>query len=411
MISKKLVCLTCQKQYDIAPMFEGCPACRERGVVSPLEVTYDYDAVKARLDLSRWISAPRAIWKYEDLLPLSDPAHAVTLGEGDTPLLRVRTLTEASGLENLYVKNETCNPSWSFKDRQNAVGVSMARQFGFKRVTTSTTGNHGASTAAYAAAAGLSCAVFCHPEAPRVQHDLIRFYGAHSISLKDRRQFLSTLVRDYAYYPCTGLTPMPVASPFGVEGYKTIAYETVMQLNGRVPDRVYMPVAGGHGIYGIFKGFRELRSLAVVDRLPRMFGCQAEGCNPFVRSFKAGQREVTTVRNPASIALSIRDETGGDCGLNAIYDSEGAAVDVSDRDITRAAQLLARGGIAVEPAAAASVACALKAAKSGEISPRDLVVCVVTGAAVKWPEHLDRMVEEPIIHNPNFEELKLALWL
>jgi threonine synthase len=204
---------------------------------------------------------------------------------------------------------------------------------------------------------------------------------------------------------------MPVASPFGVEGYKTIAYETVMQLDGRVPDRVYMPVAGGHGIYGIFKGFQELRSLGVVDRVPRMFGCQARGCNPFVRSFQAGHQEVTTVRNPDSIALSIRDETGGDCGLRAIYGSGGAAVDASDPEIVRGARLLARGGIAVEPSSAASVACLLNAARAGEIPARELVVCVVTGAASKWPADLDRLVEEPIVHNPNFEELKLTLWL
>ncbi|MSS73854.1 MAG: pyridoxal-phosphate dependent enzyme [Candidatus Latescibacteria bacterium] len=411
MIAKKLVCMTCKKEYDIGPMFDGCPDCRQRGVVSPVEVVYDYNAVKAGLDLSAWLTAPRSIWKYRDLLPLSDPAHAVTLGEGGTPLVQIRTLNEASGLESLYVKNETCNPTWSFKDRQNAVSVSMARELGFKKVTTSTTGNQGVSTAAYAAAAGLECAVFCHPEAPRLQHDLIRFYGARSVSLKDRKQFLSTLVRDYGFFPCTGLTPLPVASPFGIEGYKTISYEIVMQLNGRVPDRIYAPVAGGHGIYGIYKGFRELKALSVVDRIPRMFGCQAEGCNPYVRSFQARQREVTTVKNPSTIALSIRDETGGDCGLRAIYDSDGAALDVSDPEIIRTAGLLARGGVAAEPASVAPVACALQAARAGQIGPRELVVCFVTGTAAKWPEALDRMVKEPIIHNPNFEELKLALWL
>jgi len=411
MIPQKLVCMTCKKEYDIGPMFEGCPECRGRGVVSPVEVIYDYDAVKAGLDLSAWLTAPRSVWKYRDLLPLPDPAHAVTLGEGGTPLLQVQTLGEASRLENLYVKNETCNPTWSFKDRQNAVSVSTARALGFKKVTTSTTGNQGVSTAAYAAAAGLECAVFCHPETPRVQHDLIRLYGARSISLKDRKQFLSTLVRDCGFFPCAGLTPLPVASPFGVEGYKTISYEIVMQLNGQVPDRVYAPVAGGHGLYGIYKGFRELKALSAVDRIPRMFGCQAEGCNPFVRSFRARQQEVTTVRNPSTIALSIRDETGGDCGLRAIYDSEGEALDASDQEIVRAARLLARGGIAAEPASAAPVACALACARAGQIGPRELVVCVVTGSAAKWPETLDRMVDEPIILNPNFEELKLALWL
>ena len=411
MIRKELVCVTTKNRYDIGPMFEGSPASREKGIASPVEVIYDYDAVKAKLDLSKWLRGPRSIWKFADLLPLSDPSHAVSLGEGDTPLLRLRALDEETGLENIYIKNETSNPTWSFKDRLNAVSVSMARELGFKKVACATTGNHGTSLAAYSAAAGMQCAIFCHPQTPQVQHDLIRSYGARSIVLKERTQYLSTLVRDYGYYPATTQSPMPVSNPFGVEGYKTIAYEVNLQLDGRVPDRIYAPVAAGDGLYGIWKGMTELKTMGIVDRLPRMFGCQAKGCNPFVRSFKAKRKEVKPVRNPTTDALSISDPTGGDCALDAIYTSKGAATDASEEEILYATKLLARGGIAVELASAVPVACAIRAAKKSEIGPRELVVCILTGAAMKWPDTLDRTVDEPVVRDPNFEELRLALWL
>ena len=155
----------------------------------------------------------------------------------------------------------------------------------------------------------------------------------------------------------------------------------------------------------------ELKTLQVISRLPRMFGCQAEGCNPFVRSFQASRREVSTVPDPTTVALSIREATGGSYALDAIYSSKGAALDVSDSDILRAARLLANGGVAAEPASAAGVACALRAAKTGDIGPREVVVCIITGPSVKWPDTLDLLGEEPLVNDPTFEELKLALWL
>jgi threonine synthase len=344
------------------------------------------------------------IWRFAPLLPVDEERFQVSLGEGGTPLVLLPRVSQATGLPNLYFKNETANPTWSFKDRFHAVAFSAGRMLGYTKAVTSTTGNHGASAAAYAAAAGLKCVVFCHPESSRVQRRMMALYGALPVVMENRKAMLEALVRDYGYFPVTSMAPLPVANAYGVEGYKTIAYEIWQQL-GRVPDHMVCPIAAGDALYGPWKGFCELRELGLIDRLPAMHGGQPAGCKPYVEAFRAHAERVGVETHPRSMALSIRDETGGRPALQAIYDSGGSAIDASEEEILAALRLLASAGILVEPASATSLACARKAG----FRPEETVVCLLTGSGAKWPEMLERIDNSAILENPTLEQLKPLL--
>jgi threonine synthase len=196
------------------------------------------------------------------------------------------------------------------------------------------------------------------------------------------------------------MTPRPVGTPFGVEGYKTIAFEVLMQL-GRLPDTVFVPVAAGDGLYGPWKGFRELGALGVSDPAPRMVAVQAAGCDPVVQGFVQGLSTVPVHPDPRTVALSIADETAGGVALRALRESGGAAVAVSDNAIGAAMRRLGRMGLAVEPSAATSVAGALAEQQAGRIGSDQDVVCIVTGGLVKWPDDLAAAVETDELDDPS----------
>ncbi len=368
MAGSGLRCCSCREEFSHGLYPAGCPACGE-----PLEVVYEYDGFRKD-------PGATGIWRYGAMLPVAEQRHHVTLGEGATPLVRL----PSAG--NFWFKNETANPTWSFKDRFHAVSLSAARMLGYRRVAASTTGNHGVSAAAYAAAAVMRCAVFCHRECPPLQRRMMRLYGAEVVVMEPRQAMLEKLARD-GWWPSTTMAPLPVANPYGVEGYKTIAYEIVEQL-GRVPDHVVCPVAAGDALYGPWKGFCELRQLGVTASAPAMHGAQAAGCNPYVVSFRARSDTVAVAKDPRSVALSIRDETGGWPALQAMYDSGGGALEASEEEIVEAVRRLARAGLLVEPASATALACALTAGFSAE----ETVVCLLTGSGAKWPETLERML-------------------
>ena len=390
-----LECRQCGRQFGLLAMFEGCPDCAA-GMMSPLEVNYDYDAFDGDALIAEWKERPPGLWSYHEFLPLADPRQAVTLCEGRTPLVRL----DVPGPGRIWLKDESRNPTGAHKDRFHSVSVSMARTLGLKKITAATTGNHGVSAAAYAARAGLSSLIFCDPEAPDVLQDLIQLYGGRVVLLRDRQAFLARLVRDFGWYPSTGLTPMPVGTPYGVEGYKSIAYEIYFQLGAKLPARVIVPVASGDVLYGPWKGFRELARLtgAADAALPRMVVAQSSGCDPIVTGFRAGEHQVPVHPNPQTVARSIGDATAAPITLSTLYESKGGAEAVSDADILATVTLLARrAGIAAEPSAAAAVAAALQMQARGEIGDDEDVVCIVTGGAAKWPDTIKRSVEPHLI--------------
>jgi threonine synthase len=356
------------------------------GKVGVLEVRYDYEMLREQQVLAQWQARRPEVWAYHELLPLEDSGQAVSLCEGGTPLIRL----ELTGPGRIWVKDETRNPTGAHKDRFHSVSISMARRLGLRKVVAATTGNHGTSAAAYCAKAGLAALIFCDPRAPRVLRDMIQFYGGHVAVLDSRQRFLERMVRELGWYPSTGLTPDPVGTPYGVEGYKSIAYEIYFQLGGRFPSRLIVPVASGDIFYGPWKGFLELQRLGADARgpPPQMFVAQSSGCDPIVRAIGARATKVPVHPHPHTIALSIGDATAAAITLDTAYESNGDGQAVSDEEIVAAVRLLAGVGLAAEPSGAAGVAAALALQRAGRIGAGEDVVCIMTGSAVKWPETL-----------------------
>jgi len=385
-----LRCSSCGATHELGPLFDGCMACGSERARPPLEVVYDCEGWRSRGLLEEWRKRTPGVWSYRELLPLPVSDAPLTLGEGGTPLMPIPD----SGPARLWIKNETRNPTGAHKDRFHSVGVSMARKLGFDRSTSGTTGNHGASLAAYTALGDMRCIIFCHPQSPVVLRHLAQLHGADVVVTKNRYEHLAWLTHERGWFPSTGLTPMPVGNPYGVEGYKSIGYEIFFQLGGHMPHHVLVPVAKGDALYGPWKGFKEIAALGHVgEPLPRMYAVQSTGCDPVVRGFEQKSKSVPVHPNPDTIALSIGDATAAPIALSTLYDSGGRAVAVSDAEILAAVRRLARVGVAAEPSGAASVAAAIKMNAQGAFAPGDDVICIVTGAAVKWPRELEMAIE------------------
>ena len=300
---------------------------------------------------------------------------------------------ETDGPGRIWIKDETRNPTGAHKDRFHSVSVSMAKHLGFRKVSASTTGNHGYSLAAYAAKAKLNCLIFCDVRSPELLRQGIQAFGARAAVLSNRRQHLEWLVKERNWYPSTGITPMPISTPFGVEGYKAIAFEIYDQLGQRMPSRVVIPVAVGDVLYGPWKGFNELKRLGAIGNLPRMHAVQSTGCDPIAQAYRAKADKVPVHPNPQTIAVSIGDDTAAPNTLKTLYQSGGKAETVSDQDIIAAMRTLAQAGIMAEPAGASGIAAMLAMQKCGEIGNDEDVVCVVTGGGLKWPDHLALAIE------------------
>lgn len=371
-----LECRGCRAQYPTGPAFSGCPACRAADKIQPLEVAYKH------LPRSLSLSGHTGIWRWSDWLPPLDDHNRVTLGEAFTPLVPL----EIEGIRaRLLLKNETMSPTWSWKDRPNAISISMARAFGFPEVIAISTGNHGTAAAAYAARAGIRCTVLCHEDAPALQIALMRSYGAKVIRRSERDSVASGLIAGGSIFPSTILCPRSgFANSYGVEGFKTIAFEITNDL-GRAPDCVFVPVGSGDGIYGIWKGFRELLQAGIIDRAPRMIACQSSGADSAVRAFRSISHHVTPVA-AKTIALSIAEPIVGGHAMRAIFESNGEAIAIADSDILAASRYTAKTGFSLEAASSAAVAGAVRFACRSE--EKGIWVVIGSGAGVKWPDQL-----------------------
>ena len=414
-MSKHLCSLDTGKTLPMEPLFTGSP---DTG--GALEVEYDYDWYRQILNADWFMrsdSKMDGIWRYSELLPIDETSvQPVTLGEGNTPLVRSRNVGPAHGLHNLFYKNETVNPTWSQKDRTHTVMATKAKEFGYRRVVTTSTGNHGASAAAYSAAAGLeACVVFCPYETSQLLLRFINSFGGTAIvsAWNGREALLKHMVKSLGWYPATGLGPGVGTNPYGLEGYKSIAYEIVRQL-GDVPHRVMMSVASGDSFYGVWKGFRELHRLGWVQRTPQMWACQPTGADVISRSLGEGLDVPLVLENPQSVAISTREPTSGAHVLRSIRESNGGAITVDDVDILKMMQAMGRDGLCVETASALPAAAAVQLAEQGRLGKEEHVVCVVTAAGIKWPETLTQLTSDPIYLESNLERLgevlsKLAL--
>jgi threonine synthase len=419
-LTKHLVCQNCGSVFGLDPLFNGCPQCS-----GALETAYDYDALaKPFKETWQLAHADSGLWRFAPLLPMdediqangSDPASAggraiVSLGEGSTPLVKSRHIGPRAGLPHLCFKNETLNPTWAQKDRAQAVMLTKAREFGYRRIVTTSTGNHGASAAAYATAAGMeACVVLCPHETSTLLLRFIGGFGGTAIvtDWNARADMMKHLVAHHGWYPATGFGAGPATNPYGIEGYKSVAYEIVQQL-GCAPEHIVISVASGDSFYGVWKGFRELHQLGYIAQPPRMWGCQPAGADVLARTLSEKREQPVVLSAPHSIATSTREPTVGAHALRAVHESGGGAVTVEDEAILDAMRQLGREGVCVEPASALTVAAALQLAQRGEVQSSERVVCLITAAGIKWPDMLEQIAPPPQIIEPTLSAFLRAL--
>lgn len=398
-----LVCVNCGATYPADEILYNCKKCGHLLAVKyPLE--------ELQVSRAQWDKRPLSVWRYKELLPVH--IEPVTLQEGGTPLYHLQRIGKELGLPHLYAKHEGMNPSGSFKDRGMTVGVSMAIQLGKKSVACASTGNTSASLAVYAAKAGIPSVVLLPAgkvAVGKVAQALM--HGAKVISVRGNFDRALEMVHELCL--SHGLYLLNSINPFRLEGQKTIGFEALDQL-GEVPDRFVLPVGNAGNISAVYKGFRELESLGMIDRLPMMTGIQAAGSSPVVRAIHDNLPEVLPEMNPETVATAIRigAPVNAEKALTAIRMTGGLAESVTDEEILRMQRDLARKeGIGVEPASAASVAGIRKLVEAGAIDRDEKIVCVVTGHLLKDPDTVIKQCEPPTEIDADLPSLIAALHL
>ena len=381
MVHTEVICSRCGAAYPKGTLYL-CSKCQ--GI---LTVQYDY----SKTDLTRTTLQNRSdktIWRYRDLLPCSEDAEEISLGEGGTPLHKATRLSAILGT-NLMLKDESRNPTGSFKDRAISVAVTWAIEQGAKRLVSASSGNAAAAVAAYSAKAGLDCFLLFDSKSPPTKHLQPLVYGAKGLSVKnlftgtaeDLIELLYTLSQRLDAY---NIFCWALINPYTLEGNKTIAYEICEACQWDVPDVVVVPVGGGDNLVAEWKGFKEMLELGFITKLPKMVGVQSSKADPLVRAWRSDSETITPISEPSSIASGINVPYTGEHTLKAIRESKGVAVAVEDEEILFAEKEIARlEGVWVEPSSAATVAALPKLINSGVISRDDTVVCVLTGSGLK----------------------------
>ncbi|MBY8872399.1 threonine synthase [Micromonospora sp. PLK6-60] len=359
---------------------------------APLLARYDLAAVAAAVTPERFTLRPADLWRYRELLPVADPRHVTTLGEGWTPLLRTPAYGARIGIPDLIVKDEGLTPTGSFKARGAAVGVSRARELGVERIAMPTNGNAGAAWATYAARAGLGATIAMPLSAPTICRRECLAAGADlrlvDGLIGDAGRHVAELVAAGGVFDAGTLR-----EPYRLEGKKTMGYEIVEQLGWQVPDVIIYPTGGGVGLIGIHKALHELRELGwVEDRLPRLVAVQSTGCAPIVRAFAAGEDRARPWADAYTVAfgITVPAPLGDELILAALRDSSGTAVAVDDAEILADLRdFAAVEGLLLCPEGAACLTAARHLRAGGWIRADERVVVLNTGAGLKYPETID----------------------
>ncbi len=380
-----LRCRECARAYP-AEALHVCDYC-----FGPLEVVYDYEALSASLSRESIASGPETIWRYRPMLPVSDLA-PIDLGAGFTPLVRADRLAAELGLGELWIKNDTANPTGSFKDRVVSVALTKARELGFKVAACASTGNLANSVAAHAARAGMVSVVFIPHDLERAKVVTTAVYGGHLVAVEGTYDDVNRLCAELASeHPSWAFVNVNIRTYYA-EGSKTLAFEVAEQLGWQAPDHVVVPVASGSQLTKLAKGFRELHQVGLLDDEPhvRVSGAQASGCAPVATAFAEGADAIRPVR-PDTIAksLAIGNPADGWYALNEVRSSGGAFEVATDEEIVEAIRLLARTeGIFTETAGGVTIAVLAKLASAGVIRSDERVVAYVTGHGLKTVEAL-----------------------
>ncbi|KAA0234554.1 threonine synthase [bacterium] len=401
--AKSLRCRECHREYPLAAI-HVCEFC-----FGPLEVAYDYDAIRRNTSRESIAAGPASLWRYRNLLPC-DANAAVDIGAGFTPLIHAKNLGKALGLPRLYIKNDTVNPTWSFKDRVVAIASTRARELGYEKLACASTGNLANSVSAHAAAAGMDAVVF-------IPHDLeagkvlgSSIYGPTLVKVRGNYDAVNRLCAELAGSYNWAFVNVNVR-PYYSEGSKTLGFEIAEQLGWRAPDHCVVPIASGSLFVKIRKGLDELAKIGLIDPpRTRMSGAQATGCSPVAVAWEEGSMNFRPQRpNTIARSLAIGNPADGYYSLVQLRDTEGACGNVNDEEIVKGMTLLAETeGIFGETAAGVTVASLKQLAERGRISPDELTVAFITGAGFKTSEAVAEALRPPLEAEASMESFEQA---
>jgi len=380
---KDLYCSKCDRRYELDKIITLC----ECG--APLLVDYDYEKAASELKKENLKDRAHSMWRYAELLPVKDAENMISLGEGCTPLLKSTSIGGSLGLRDLYLKDETNNPTGSFKARGLAMAVSRAKELGLKKLIIPTAGNAGSALAAYAARAGMRAYIIMPEDTPEPFKLDCSIYGAElefvKGSIKDCGKRAAEKVEEEGWFPVSTLK-----EPYRIEGKKTMGYELAEHFDFSLPDVIIYPTGGGTGLIGMWKAFDEMERMGWIEgKKPRMISVQSEGCAPMVRAFEEGEPAAEEWKDPETKAMGLRvpSAIGDFLILNAVRESGGTAVAVSEEDLMKCTYDLGEyEGIFSSPEGGATLAALKKLLKSGHISADESVVLFITGNGMKYAD-------------------------
>lgn len=394
-----LRCRECAREYPAEPI-HVCEWC-----FAPLEVVYDYDEIRAGISREKIAAGPRSIWRYADLLPGGDQDKRVDLGAGLTPLVPAPRLGAELGLHDLWIKNDTLNPTHSFKDRVVSVALTVARGFGFSTVACASTGNLANAVAAHAAHAGLEAYIFIPSDLEAGKVVATAVYGPNLVAVDGTYDDVNRLCSEIAGSYEWAFVNVNVR-PYYAEGSKSLAFEIAEQLGWCAPDHVVVPIASGSLMTKIKRGLDELVTVGLLDgHQTRISGAQAVGCSPVATAFKAGEEHVRPVK-PDTIAksLAIGNPADGYYALKVARETGGVIESVSDGEVVEGISLLARTeGIFTETAGGVTIANLRKLAAAGVVGADEKVVALITGDGLKTIEAIAATAKPTMTIPPRLE--------
>lgn len=401
--SQQLKCRECGATYPAEPIYV-CERC-----FGPLEVVYDYEALPRPLR-GAIETGPKSMWRYEALLPVQRDRE-IDLAPGYSPLLHAGRLGRRLGLRELYIKNDSVNPTWSFKDRVVGIAIATAKRFGFEVAACASTGNLANAVAAHAARAGMRACVFIPHDLERGKVLMSGIYRPTIVEVEGNYDQVNRLCAEIAEEHRWAFVNVNLR-PYYAEGGKTLGFEVAEQLGWRAPDHVIVPVASGSLLVKIHKGLVELHQTGVIPSVPtKVHGAQAAGCAPVANAFADGRQQIRPVK-PHTIArsLAIGDPADGRYALGVARETGGRILSVTDEEIVEGIQILAEmEGVFTETAGGVTVGVLKRLAEEGVFGPDETVVAYITGMGLKTAEAVEDAVTPPIAIRPTLKDFESSV--
>ncbi|HPJ26125.1 MAG TPA: threonine synthase [Synergistaceae bacterium] len=406
-VPEVLRCVLCHREFSPREVQYTCPFC---GLDGTLDVLYDMEKLRRKISRNSFRSGPPNLWRYREILPVEKEEHCSPLSAGNTPLYSLPSLASDLGIGNLWIKDDGRNPTASLKDRASAVGVAKALDFEQPAVACASTGNAASSLAGFAAVAGLPAYIFVPEKAPAAKVAQLLVYGATVVLVEGNYEaafhLATEAIEHYGWY-----NRNCAINPYLVEGKKTCGLEIAEELAWEVPDRIIISVGDGCCISGIYKAFRDLLDLGLVERMPKITGVQAAACAPLAKAIQEGADTVQFVEGGTlADSIDVGAPRNWAKALRAVRESRGSMITVSDEAILQAIPELARkSGVFAEPAGSAAFAGLLKMAGEGLLDSSEKVAVVITGNGLKDIESARKSVGAALKVAPDLKDLQKKL--